>query len=146
MARNPLNQGVAIAAACVILEGSIYGAAIWDCCRASRTEPEDKRSTSNMTQNDSGRGETRASAESPAFEGKATKTDRDAEQRAVLDNMARLKALRLAREAVEPPRPAAKKTTRAKPGQKSKSTSKKDDKPKALSDWLASQQNGGRRV
>jgi hypothetical protein len=64
----------------------------------------------------------------------------------VLDNMARLKALRLAREAVEPPRPAAKKTARAKPGQKSKSTSKKDDKPKALSDWLASQQNGGRRV
>lgn len=98
-----------------------------------------------MTQNDSQRGEPRASAESPVFEGKASKTDRDAESRAVLDNMARLKALRLAREAIEPP-PAAKKVARAKPGQKSKSASKKDDKPKALSDWLASQQNGGRRV
>jgi hypothetical protein len=99
-----------------------------------------------MTQNDSQRGEPRSSAESPAFEGKATQSERDAEARAVLDNMARLKALRLAREAVEPPRTAAKKTTRAKPGQKSKTAAKKDDKPKALSDWLASQQTGGRRI
>jgi hypothetical protein len=99
-----------------------------------------------MTENDSQRGEPRSSAENSAFEGKATKTDRDAETRAVLDNMARLKALRLAREAAEPPRTPAKKTTRAKPGQKSKSTAKKDDKPKALSDWLASQQTGGRRI
>jgi hypothetical protein len=99
-----------------------------------------------MTQNDSPRGEPRAATESPVFEGKATKTDRDAETRAVLDNMARLKALRLAREAAEPPSTPAKKVTRAKPGQKSKSAAKKDDKPKALSDWLASQQTGGRRI
>jgi Mg-chelatase subunit ChlI len=143
MARNPLNQGVAIAAACVILERSICAAAIWTAFRHSAPNKRQKKHI-NMTQNDSQRGEPRASAESPAFEGKASKTDRDAESRAVLDNMARLKALRLAREAIEPP-PAAKKVTRAKPGQKTKS-SKKDDKPKALSDWLASQQNGGRRV
>jgi hypothetical protein len=101
-----------------------------------------------MTHNDSGRAEPRSSAEGPAFEGKASKSDRDAEARAVLDNMARLKALRLAREAVEPPRPVAKKAARAKPGQKAKSASKSkvDDKPKALSDWLASQQTGGRRI
>jgi hypothetical protein len=66
------------------------------------------------------------------------KTERDAATKAVLDNMAKLKALRLAREAAEPPRPAAKK-----PRAKSKAS---DDKAPALSDWLASQQNGGRRT
>lgn len=35
---------------------------------------------------------------------KATKSERDAAAKAVLDNMARLKAMRLAREAVSPPR------------------------------------------
>ena len=67
------------------------------------------------------------------------KTDRDAASKAVLDNMARLKALRLAREAAEPPRPepvARKASSRKKPGEKSP----------ALSDWLANQQGGGRRT
>lgn len=68
------------------------------------------------------------------------KTDRDAATKAVLDNMARLKALRLAREAAEPARPTAAKKTRAK------SSKKSAKKAPALSDWLATQQSGGRRT
>ena len=62
--------------------------------------------------------------------------------KAVLDNMAKLKALRLAREAAEPQRaPAAKAAKKAPAG-----TKRSNEKPVALSDWLASQQNGGRRT
>jgi hypothetical protein len=54
--------------------------------------------------------------------------------------MAKLKALRLAREAAEPPRPAAPpKKGRAKP-------TKSEEKGPALADWLAGQQSGGRRT
>ena len=67
------------------------------------------------------------------------KIDRDAAAKAVLDNMAKLKALRLAREAADPPRPAAT-------AKKSRSPKKSAEKTPALSDWLASQQNGGRRT
>ena len=66
--------------------------------------------------------------------------DRDVATRAVLDNMAKLKALRLAREAAEPPRPAAVKKARTKSAKKS------GEKSPALSDWLAGQQSGGRRT
>jgi hypothetical protein len=66
-------------------------------------------------------------------------TYRDLGTKAVLDNMARLKALRLAREAAEPPRPAAVKKARAK-------AKKSDQKSPALADWLASRQNGGHRT
>ena len=67
-------------------------------------------------------------------------TDRDIAAKAVLDNMGKLKALRLAREAAEPPRPAAVKKARTK------SAKKPGEKSPALSDWLAGQQNGGRRT
>ena len=67
-------------------------------------------------------------------------TDRDVAAKAVLDNMARLRALRLAREAAEPPRPAVVKKA---PG---KSPKKSDEKAPALSDWLVGQQSGGRRI
>ncbi|HEX9470833.1 MAG TPA: hypothetical protein VF957_14965 [Bradyrhizobium sp.] len=67
------------------------------------------------------------------------KVERDAATKAVLDNMAKLKALRLAREAAEPPRPAPVKKTRTK-------SKPSDEKAPALGDWLASQQNGGRRT
>ena len=67
------------------------------------------------------------------------RAQRDAASKAVLDNMARLKALRLAREAAEPPRPA--------PTKKAAAPKKKGKEPApALSEWLASQQNGGRRT
>ena len=69
---------------------------------------------------------------------KAGKSEQDIAAKAVLDNMARLKALRLAREAAEPP-PAAKKT-------RAKSSKKSGEKAPALSDWLAGQQSGGRRT
>jgi hypothetical protein len=78
----------------------------------------------------------------PRAAGKANATmyDRDVATKAVLDNMAKLKALRLAREAAEPPRPAAAaKKVRAKPG-------KSGEKAPALAQWLAGQQSGGRRT
>lgn len=75
-----------------------------------------------------------------AHDARSGKADRDAAAKAVLDNMAKLKALRLAREAAEPPRPAAPlKKARAKP-------KKAGEKGPALTDWLASQQSGGRRI
>jgi hypothetical protein len=70
---------------------------------------------------------------------KPGKSDHDIANKAVLDNMARLKALRLAREAAEPPRPVAAKKARAK-------AKASGEKAPALSDWLAGQQNGGRRT
>jgi hypothetical protein len=68
------------------------------------------------------------------------KSEYDVATKAVLDNMAKLKALRLAREAASPPPPAAVKKARRKSPEKS------DEKAPALADWLAGQQSGGRRT
>jgi hypothetical protein len=69
------------------------------------------------------------------------KAEREAAAKAVIDNMARLRALRLARDAAEPARSTtAPKKTRAKPGKKSA------EKTPALAAWLADQQSGGRRT
>jgi hypothetical protein len=77
-----------------------------------------------------------------AADARSGKTERDTASKALLDNMARLKALRLAREAAEPQRaPAAKAAKKASAG-----TKRSAAKPVALSEWLASQQNGGRRT
>ena len=94
-----------------------------------------------MTREDRSRDDTRSNkAAHMAKEAKNGKAERDAALKAVTDNMAKLKALRLAREAAEPPRPAATaKKTRAKPKQP-------EEKSPALADWLANQQSGGRRV
>ena len=73
-------------------------------------------------------------------QGKVGKSEYDLATKAVLDNMAKLKALRLAREAAEPPRPAAAKKPRGKAAVKS------EEKAPALADWLAGQQSGGRRT
>ena len=67
------------------------------------------------------------------------KSDRDAALKAVTDNMAKLKALRLAREAAQPAPVVAPKKPRAK----SKASGEKSP---ALGDWLAGQQSGGRRT
>jgi hypothetical protein len=75
-----------------------------------------------------------------AQDARSGKTDRDAASKAVLDNMARLKALRLAREAAAPPQPAVAKPARTK------SSSKPAEKNPALAQWLASQQSGGRQT
>ena len=70
----------------------------------------------------------------------AGKIERDAALKVVTDNMAKLKALRLARKATEPPRlPATVKKARAK-------SNKPGEKGPALAAWLASQQSGGRRT
>jgi hypothetical protein len=94
-----------------------------------------------MTKEDRDRADARFNkAARAANDARVGKTDRDVTAKAVLDNMARLKALRLAREAAEPPAaPAAKKTG-------NKSPKKSDEKTPALSDWLAGQQSGGRRT
>ena len=77
-----------------------------------------------------------------AGEAKVVKSDRDVTTKAVLDNMARLKALRLAREAAAPPQ-AAKK-----PRAKSSTSSgkKTEEKGQVLADWLAGRQSGGHRT
>jgi hypothetical protein len=77
---------------------------------------------------------------SKANQAKSSLSDRDVATKAVLDNMAKLKALRLAREAAEPPAPVAVKKARAK------SPKKSGEKSPALGDWLAGQQSGGRRT
>ena len=94
-----------------------------------------------MTQEDRNRADARFNkAARAAHDAQSGKTERDAALKAVTDNMAKLKALRLAREAAEPPRPApAPKRTRAK----SKTS---EEKGPALADWLAGQQSGGRRT
>jgi hypothetical protein len=91
-----------------------------------------------MTQEDRNRADARFNkAARAANDAKTGKTERDAALKAVTDNMAKLKALRLAREAAEPA-PAVKKT-RAR----SKNSGEKNP---ALGDWLAGQQSGGRRT
>jgi hypothetical protein len=94
-----------------------------------------------MSKTDRDRADTRFNKTARPADGmRSSQADRDATAKAVIDNMARLKALRLAREAAEPARSPAAKKGRAK------SPSKSGEKAPALSDWLAGQQNGGRRV
>ena len=93
-----------------------------------------------MTQEDRNRADARFNkAARSAHAAKTGKTDRDAALKAVTDNMAKLKALRLAREAAQPAPVAAVKKTRAK-------SKKSGEKAPALGDWLAGQQSGGRRT
>ena len=94
-----------------------------------------------MADEDRSRAEARSNRARVSDDAKGGKNDRDSATKAVLDNMARLKALRLAREAAEPPRsaPAGKKT-------KAKSGTKSAEKSPALAEWLANQQSGGRRT
>jgi hypothetical protein len=93
-----------------------------------------------MTQEDRNRADARFNKMARAANGAKTgKNDRDSASKAVLDNMAKLKALRLAREAAAPPPVATPKKARAK-------SNKSDEKGPALADWLAGQQSGGRRT
>jgi hypothetical protein len=93
-----------------------------------------------MTKEDRNRADARFNKLARVASGDKTgKAERDAALKAVTDNMAKLKALRLAREATEPPRPAAPKKARA-------TAKKSGEKAPALSDWLAGQQSGGRRT
>jgi hypothetical protein len=94
-----------------------------------------------MTKDERDRAEARFNkAAKAADDARTGKKDRDASAKAVLDNMARLKALRLAKEAAEPAQPVAVKKPRGKSAKQSGA------KAPALSDWLSSQQSGGRRT
>ncbi len=73
-----------------------------------------------------------------------SRNEREAAAKAVRDNMARLKALRLAREAAEPSRPA--KASRASSRKAATKPKKSADKAPALAAWLAGQQSGGHRT
>jgi hypothetical protein len=93
-----------------------------------------------MTKEDRNRADARFNkATRAANDARTGRTDRDAALKAVTDNMAKLKALRLAREAATPAPVATAKKARAKP-------KKSDEKGPALGDWLAGQQSGGRRT
>jgi hypothetical protein len=95
-----------------------------------------------MTKDDRDRAQARADKVARAAQdSRSGKAERDASAKAVLDNMAKLKALRLAREAAAPPAPVKAKKAAAK----SKKPGEKSPTP-ALGDWLASQQSGGRRT
>jgi hypothetical protein len=108
-----------------------------------------------MTNDDNSRTAARA-AKTGAQDGDNGRAERDAAAKAALDNMARLKALRLAREAAQPQSAASAKTKRGTSGAKvsgartsSAKTSgshKADDRARPLSEWLAEQQSGGRRT
>jgi hypothetical protein len=96
-----------------------------------------------MTKEDRNRADARFNkAARVANEAHTGRTDRDAALKAVTDNMAKLKALRLAREAAAPQPAATAKRARAKPNKPKKSA----EKGPALADWLAGQQSGGRRT
>lgn len=95
-----------------------------------------------MSKEDRDRAENRFNkAARTADDAKSGKSERDAASKAVIDNMAKLKALRLAREAAQPPRSAAS-AKKSKAGTAKKST----EKTPALAAWLAGQQSGGRRT
>jgi hypothetical protein len=92
-----------------------------------------------MTKEERDRAEARFNKAAKAAEDARTgKTGRDAAAKAVLDNMARLKALRLAKQATEPMPAAPPEKPRARPVKKPQT--------KPLTDWLSSQQSGGRRT
>jgi hypothetical protein len=99
-----------------------------------------------MTKEDRNRSDARSNkAAHEAHEAKNGKAERDAALKVVTDNMAKLKALRLAREAAEPPRPAAA-SRKARTKSKASGEKTSGEKGPALSDWLAGQQSGGRRI
>lgn len=79
-----------------------------------------------------------------ANDARTGKTERDAAEKAVRDNMARLKALRLAQEEASPRPAATAGKSRTKSGAKVKD--KTPAKTPALSDWLAGRQSGGHRT
>ncbi len=91
-----------------------------------------------MSANDKIRAEARFAKSAKTPSEKAASNERDAAAKAVRDNMAKLKELRLAREAANPPPTVvAKKAKAGKAGKK---------ETPALGEWLAGQQSGGRRT
>lgn len=103
-----------------------------------------------MTNDENSRPAARSGAATQETDG--GRAEREAAAKATLDNMARLRALRLAREAAEPQRSAPAKAKRAKAGtaktagSRTAAGKKTEATSRALSDWLAEQQKGGHRT
>lgn len=93
-----------------------------------------------MSTNDKMRAEARFAKSAKTPGEKAASNERDAAAKAVRENMAKLKEMRLAREAANPAPVVAKK---AKAGKSAKAEKKETP---ALGEWLAGQQSGGRRT
>lgn len=98
-----------------------------------------------MTQHDHDNAAARPGKAGQAIDAHA---ERDAAAKAVRDNMARLKALRLAKEAASPTPPVkARAKTRSKAaGKTTGKASGKAEKGQDLSAWLADQRSGGYRT
>ena len=94
-----------------------------------------------MTKEDRDRAQARADKVARAAQdARSGKAERDATAKAVLDNMAKLKALRLAREAAEPQRAPAAKAARRRPPAPSGRTRSRWPCPTG---WRASRTAGG---
>jgi hypothetical protein len=94
-----------------------------------------------MSKEDRDRADARSKTDRAANDAKSVKSERDAAAKAVIDNMAKLKAMRLAREALQPPAVVKRKAAAS-----AKAGKKTAEKTPALADWLAGQQSGGRRT
>lgn len=81
----------------------------------------------------------------PQSEAEKAMADYEAQGRAVRLNMERLKALRLAKEATEPPAAPAKKVA-SRGGAKQKSATTSGKSTLKLSEWLANEEKSGRRT
>ena len=92
-----------------------------------------------MTKEERDRAEARFNkAVKAAEDARSGKAARDAAAKAVVDNMARLKALRLSKQAAEP---APSATVVRRGGKRAKKS-----QARPLGDWLSRQQSGGRRT
>ena len=76
--------------------------------------------------------------------GGKTLPQHEIDAQATREKMARLRALRLAQEATNPPPPKPARAKRSSSSSKT-STGKSGDKSVSLSDWLQTQQKEGRR-
>ena len=97
-----------------------------------------------MSTNDKMRAEARFAKSAKTPGEKAASNERDAVAKAVRENMAKLKEMRLAREAANPAPIVAKKAKAGKSGKIGTKAEKKETP--ALGEWLAGQQSGGRRT
>lgn len=96
-----------------------------------------------MSASDKSRAEARFTKSAKTPTEKSASNERDAAAKAVRDNMAKLKELRLAREAANP---APVVTKKAKAAKATKGAKPEKKETPALADWLAGQQSGGRRT
>jgi hypothetical protein len=81
-----------------------------------------------------------------AADAKQAMADYEAQAAAVRAKTERLRALRLAREAAEPPAPATRAVSRSAAAPRTTKGKKGKQSAASLSQWLAEQEKGGRRT